>query len=454
MVKRKNKKKITKACRPMAALFSASGSLHKKTSSYIDYTNEGRRFKDLFGDAPTAFIDKEMDLEHKCKSREVSYIPPKPSDSVEASVGRKAELNRAIDNTFPMSVIFSPSGSMYSSSAILWSCAIDLGLGSKEEDFRKIFTKWPESFILLEEKLKQRCINSNVLYIPPTPRDSLSVTMTRKDTLNKAIKAARTRKKRASQSLEEKEVMRCKDRMHKRVMLANESLDGKAGRREATKMASRRAQENESPEKKAARNEAKSLAESIKRKNETAEETECRRKKNRESVRKYLENLDFCETRERVRSYTSHTRKETKHVYVCLTTALLEAAGVMDVKLKYRACLYGSTADEQWSDTQYLTRSWISQSSKVSAILGGSLCTQDDKDCKQCERWPIGFKLYMENGDDMGAMKGWVFGSYRCTSPEMRSEGHPSHRPFSNTKVDETVIAVYDRCDYSSSFEV
>ena len=180
-------------------------------------------------------------------------------------------------------------------------------------------------------------------------------------------------------------------------------------------MAARRAREKESPEKKAARNEAKRLADRIKRKNETTEERELRRKRNREAARKWRENLSFVDTRERVRSYTPCESCQVGAKKVrCLTKVLLEAAGVTDVKLKYRACLYGSPSDSQWLSERYIdSKNELHEYFRIGCGLPAS--TQDNKGYETCQDWPIGLKMYAENGDDMGAMKGWVFGSYGRT---------------------------------------
>ena len=54
----------------------------------------------------------------------------------------------------------------------------------------------------------------------------------------------------------------------------------------------------------------------------------------------------------------------------------------------------------------------------------------------------------------MGAMKGWIFGSYGCT-PLRRSLWGYTHVPSDeDTKVSGTVIAVYDHCGFSLSFDV
>ena len=188
----KSRKKV-KTARPMAALFSSSGFLHNNPSITINYTKEGKQFKKIFGDDPTTFIQvgKEVDLKHRCMKHGITYIPPKASDSVEASAKRKSKLNSAIDDTFPMSAIFSPSGSMYESNATEVR-AIELSY--KGLRFKDVFKSYLSTFICLEERLEKRCKENGVLYISPRPRDSLDDTLRRKEDLRKAIAAARRQK--------------------------------------------------------------------------------------------------------------------------------------------------------------------------------------------------------------------------------------------------------------------
>ena len=54
-MERKSKKKVKTAC-PMAALYSSSGCLHENPSISMDYTKEGKKLEEIFGDAPTIFI--------------------------------------------------------------------------------------------------------------------------------------------------------------------------------------------------------------------------------------------------------------------------------------------------------------------------------------------------------------------------------------------------------------
>ena len=84
----KSRKKV-KTARPMAELFSSSGFLHNNPSITINYTKEGKQFKEIFGDDPTTFIGKEVDLKHRCMKHGITYIPPKASDSVEASAKKQ-----------------------------------------------------------------------------------------------------------------------------------------------------------------------------------------------------------------------------------------------------------------------------------------------------------------------------------------------------------------------------
>ena len=113
--------------------------------------------------------------------------------------------------------------------------------------------------------------------------------------------------------------------------------------------------------------------------------------------------------------------------------------------------MYGSPSHPQWlSETEI-----DSEDEYFTTGCGLSFSTQDNKGYKTCQNWPIGLKLYTENGDDMGAMKGWVFGSYGRTP--LRQSWWPgnTHVPSdADTKVSGIVIAVYDRCNCSSSFDV
>ena len=185
---RKSKNK-GKTARPMAALFSASGFLHENPSISINFTEEGKRFKKIFGDDPITFIGKKVDLKHRCKKHWITYIPPKAADSVETSEKRKSKLNSAIDDTFPMSAIFSPSGSIYERYA-----AFDIDYSCKGRRFKDVFKNHPSTFICLEENLEQRCKENGVVYTSLKPRDSLRATLRRKEKLRKAIAATRRQK--------------------------------------------------------------------------------------------------------------------------------------------------------------------------------------------------------------------------------------------------------------------
>ena len=116
--------------------------------------------------------------------------------------------------------------------------------------------------------------------------------------------------------------------------------------------------------------------------------------------------------------------------------------------------MFGSPSDPQW-----LSERDIDLEDELHEYFttgcGLPVSTQDDKGYKTCQNWPIGLKMYAENGDDMGAMKGWIFASYGRTP--LRQSWWPgnTHVPSdADTKVSGIVIAVYDRCNCSSSFDV
>ena len=120
----------------------------------------------------------------------VTYVLPNLSDSVAATVKRKMNLKKAIDRTFPMSVIFLPTGSLYEETDNEWLC---INRTSKGLKFQDLFKKYPTTFIRLEKRLEERCKEHGIAYIPPKMTDSEQTTLERKKTLNKAIATANKR---------------------------------------------------------------------------------------------------------------------------------------------------------------------------------------------------------------------------------------------------------------------
>ena len=80
---------------PLWPIFSSSGSLHDCADSHCT-ESEMKKFKQHFNVNPSRFIIMEASLKQRCDSHGITYIPPNRSDSVEATLERKAGLNRKI----------------------------------------------------------------------------------------------------------------------------------------------------------------------------------------------------------------------------------------------------------------------------------------------------------------------------------------------------------------------
>ena len=87
---------------PLYLIFSSDGLLTTEPDSQLSHINkESRReeeeeFKRNFNVAPSQFLRTELSIRKRCRDNGVQYIPPKLSDSVDATVERKRLLNRAI----------------------------------------------------------------------------------------------------------------------------------------------------------------------------------------------------------------------------------------------------------------------------------------------------------------------------------------------------------------------
>src|SRR5210317_738604 len=91
---------------PLSILFDydATRSLISNPSqlNYLIDTEEGWAsfcaFKRIFKQYPDTFLKREHDRRNRCEENGVAYVPPKITDSANATVERIKKLNRAIES--------------------------------------------------------------------------------------------------------------------------------------------------------------------------------------------------------------------------------------------------------------------------------------------------------------------------------------------------------------------
>jgi len=87
----------------MSILFSSSGQIHSPCSfrpnvekwsddDLLEYADEVRLFRTLFGTSPLSFLEAERHIESTCEASGVRYVPPVASDGPAESMVRRGRM--------------------------------------------------------------------------------------------------------------------------------------------------------------------------------------------------------------------------------------------------------------------------------------------------------------------------------------------------------------------------
>ena len=136
------------------------------------------------------------------------------------------ELDRLRRSDRPLSLIFNEGGSLLTLEEVnnpsipTTQCVA----------FKLNFKHYPLTFLKMEYKLKDRCIEVGVKYIRPKITDSVQDTVKRKATLNRAIKSAKQNSSRKAMPKEDRKKRSTKEMEYRHNKISNESEEGRLKR--------------------------------------------------------------------------------------------------------------------------------------------------------------------------------------------------------------------------------
>jgi hypothetical protein len=124
----------------------------------------------------------------------------------------------------PLSLIFEDDGSLMTKDKS-WSIS-----EAHAADFNRTFGQYPPTFLKIENRLRTRCEENGVTYVPPKITDSVAATFERIKKLNRAIKSAKQKLSRNAMPEKDRKELSAKrsaDRMEK---ISRESVGDKKKR--------------------------------------------------------------------------------------------------------------------------------------------------------------------------------------------------------------------------------
>jgi len=410
---------------PLTSVFSPSGSLYTDPCECTKNTTleDAFQFKQMFKVLPRRFILVEASIEKRCNKFGITYIPPKVFDTVDATLERKANLNKAI-----------AAGNKRRQRA---------NLTPEQKESQKVADMMQKRAALANETKaeteKRRNKNRMSQVTCRKRRDSKKYISLAKE--RKADDAMRKRAERANESLENKNARKERDKHAKKRAQEKESPEKKAARTKRHRIVMERARWKESPEKRKTQKEKNRIAMIRKRKNETKEERKKRQNQNLKSQHKHRTGVDLEINAALVKKSMEATKEKLE--YKEISSCLLEAVGIKDVMRQ--ACIYVSLPHSECRIGRRMCEKNVDNTDIKDLEAVGikskrkQACVYDHPSHSVCR---IGQRMYEKTVEDMG-IKDWTTGAYHYCSPGFGSGCGPDAK-----------IAICDIDDFRSNYEV